>query len=202
MTTKSPSQIAETLVLVQEVLHEDYLQVHTKSIRYAEDFEGGGGLVSSEVCVGSTSLPVEHTGVGLIDAYFGGLVSNLSDNYPSLRSIELIRFSVESASEHTTNSHNQGADAEADVQVVLSNSYGDHFAFTARSASITKASIEAVNQALSFFINSELATLQVSRALEHYRSSGRPELVAKYTMKLAELVKNTSYSEVLETVQR
>lgn len=199
MQAKTPSEISETISLIKEVLNEDFQVIRTKTIRYVEDLEKGGGLVSADLNAASRAIKLEHKGVGIVDAYFRGLIAELSDDYPSLCSIELLHFGVENSGANPKASRkHQGADAEADVRVVLSNSYGDRFIFISRSSSITRASVEAVNQSISFFLNSELATIQASKALEYYRREGRHELVTKYTMMLATLVRNTSYSSVLE----
>ena len=66
---------------------------------------------------------------------------------------------------------------------------------------IEKSGQRVVSAAVEYFVNSERAYVTMYRALEHYRSEGRTDLVAKYTTRLAAMVRNTSYSSVLERMK-
>ena len=50
-------------------------------------------------------------------------------------------------------------------------------------------------------MNSERAFIECFRALKSGREQRRQDLVERYTALMAELVKNTSYSEVIEQIR-
>ena len=53
------------------------------------------------------------------------------------------------------------------------------------------------NDEVEFFINSERAVRTLRRCVKHASERGRQDLVDKYTLKMAQLVKNVSYVESL-----
>ena len=87
------------------------------------------------------------------------------------------------------------------VTVGMSNSSGCHFEFQHESRSVTRSSIEATLLAVEYFVNSECAFIECFRALKSAKEQRRQDLVERYTSLMSELVKNTSYSEVIEQIR-
>ena len=56
-------------------------------------------------------------------------------------------------------------------------------------------------KAVEYFVNSERAFVRMYKAREHYQKEGRDELVTKYTVLLAKMVANTSYSDVTARIK-
>ena len=53
-----------------------------------------------------------------------------------------------------------------------------------------------------YFVNSERAYITLYKALENARERNRQDLVDTYKAQMAEVVKSTSYSEVIERLQQ
>ena len=71
-----------------------------------------------------------------------------------------------------------------------------------RRESVIRAAILCTLQAVEYFINSERATVALHKAAEHARLQGREDTVADYTAKLAKLVQNASYTDVIEKIRK
>ena len=137
----------------------------------------------------------------MIAAFFNALKQRYAPEYPSLDSLRFTSFSVNGLMTASGVDTTSGADAEAEARIGVTNSYGREFVFSAVTGSVSRSSVEVVSAAVEYFVNSERAYVTMYRALEHYRSEGRTDHVAKYTTRLAAMVRNTSYSSVLERMK-
>ena len=194
-TTDSRADIES---LVKDVLGSKVLRYCLDSHRLEENFESG--LVKIECAVhnresGEKSVVVGQ-GVGLVDAFFHGLVALHAKAAPSLRTLRLADFMVKSkpASGHGATS----TDSIAEVTVRLANVEGQETTFLDASPSVTRSSLLAVMQGVEFFLNNEQAFVAVYRALQYARKERRPDSIALYTQQLALLVQATTYSEVVQ----
>lgn len=192
----------DALSRMREVLQDDLLTLTVSGVSMQEDFEHRRCAVSCVVREqpGDRALAIEATGVGLIDAFFAGLGAHYAGDHPSLSTLRFTGFEVRGlmADSATANA----TDAKADATIRVANSYGAEFEFGAITSSVAHSSVECVLAAVEYFVNSERATVRMFRALEHYRREGRTDLIAKYTDLLSEMVRNTSYSEVIEGLRR
>ena len=133
-------------------------------------------------------------------AFFHGLKRHLARSYPSLESIQFITFAVRGDMDSRRN--DSGTDAVGEVVLGVRNTAGTNFEFRHSSRSISGSAVEVTLQAVGYFVNSERAFIQSYKALSHARERGRQDLVDVYTRHLAELVRNTSYSEVIEEIRQ
>lgn len=184
---------------MREILQEGFLELGVKRYTVTEDWDEGTCRISCELsdASGEERWVVEGEGVGTIDALFGALKRRLSEQYPSLESIAFSQFSINGLIDE----QHSGTNAQAEAVVGITNSEGREFVFKAQAPSISRAGIEATLRATEYFVNSEKTFVRLGEILEHYRSEGRAELVQKYTALMAEVVKNTSYSEVVEKIR-
>lgn len=186
---------------MQEILQDDYLSLEVASYELRESFVEAKCQIAATVVErpSGTELMVEGGGVGMIDAFFNALTQRYAHKNPSLQSIQFTRVSVNGLMNEARN--NRGTDAKAQAEIGVTNSYGTEFFFAAVSPSVSRSSLEAVVAAVEFFVNSERAYLAAFKALEHARQQQRHDLVARYTDWLTHIVKNTSYSAVIERLR-
>lgn len=187
---------------MREVLSEDFRTFEVRRYSIEEDFGDGHCTISCQVIEnpGERAFQVEGKGVGMLDAFFSALRERYQGEFPSLESIRFSSFSVRGL---MGDAHaEQATDAQAEATVGVTNSAGVEFHFSALSPSVSHSSIEAMLAAVEYFVNSEQAYVRIYKALQHHRTSGRPEMVARYTELLSEMVKNTSYSSAVERLQQ
>lgn len=187
--------------LIADVLDGTELRLMLDSHTLSEDFENGEVGLHCEVHNSRTGekQSIDARGVGIVDAFFHGLIAKYSGSFQSLQTIRFADFGIKAKLDTGRNAR---TDSTADVTLRVANSDGQEVAFTHTSPSITRSSILVVLQSVEFFINSERAFIQVYRALQHARTQNRPDSVALYTQRLSTLVQATSYSEVIEGMRK
>jgi hypothetical protein len=187
--------------LIAEVLDGTELRLTMDSYTLEENLESGTVQIHCAVHNKRTGerQVIEQRGVGIVDAFFHGLVQLYSGPYPSLQTIRFADFAIRAKLE--TGHGSARSDSTAEVILRVANSEGREVVFTDSSPSITRSSIAVVLQSVEFFINSERAFIAVYRALQHARKANRPDSMQLYTQKLATLVEATSYSEVIEQIR-
>ncbi|HET6612916.1 MAG TPA: alpha-isopropylmalate synthase regulatory domain-containing protein [Kofleriaceae bacterium] len=190
------------LELIKRVLGNDFLELAIHRLTLAEKLD-------SEVCSvvveatqsGNGQAPVmEGEGCGIADAIYTALLSRYGTEYQSLQSISFTSFRV-NARLGSESSH-AGLDAVAEVELVVQNSEGSLFTFTDASRSITSSTARAVIAAIEYFLNAERAFITLYRSLKDAQARNREDLVTRYTRELAEVVKSTSYAEVIENIKK
>jgi len=55
---------------------------------------------------------------------------------------------------------------------------------------------------VEYFVNAERAFVTLSHARKDALARGRADLVARYTAELAEVVRSTSYAEIIDTLRK
>jgi len=148
---------------------------------------------------GGDSVVVAGRGVGLIDAFMDGVMGRFADEYPSLRTIAISDFRVVAGFDAA---HGRRTDALARASLRIRNSEGAEFQFERETPSVTRSSIRSALDALTFFINSERAYIQLHLALQDAKARRRSDLVERYRGQMSTLVAATSYSEVIERLRR
>jgi hypothetical protein len=198
IVTKRPHA---NLDLIRRVLGNDYLNLEVRRIQFDEDVATGKSKVTVETMDsrGVTQV-VEGEGVGLVDALIGGLFKRYEVEYQSLKSIELASFSVTARLD--TKKRRAGADAVGEVTLEVRNSEGNIFSFSDSSRSISSSTARAVIAAVEYFVNAERAFITLYRSRQDARERNRDDLVTRYTEELAEVVKSTSYAEVIESIRK
>lgn len=188
--------------LVAEVLDGMELQLKVDAYTVTENLETGTATIHCEVHDARTGekKTIDGTGVGIVDAFFNGLVTLYSPEFPSLTTIRFSDFTIKGVLD--TGGTTAGSESTAAVTLRVANSDGHEYLFEDSSPSMMRSSINVVLSAAEFFINSERAFIQVYRALQHAKEQNRPDSVARYTRQLTTLVEATSYSEVIEQIKR
>lgn len=188
--------------LIREILGEDYLALRVDRYTFEEDVRTNRGRIRCELRHDGSGQPevIEGEGVGIIDAFFHGLKAHFARSCPSLQSIQFVSFGIRG--DMDTRRHASGADAEGEVVLGVRNTAGAVFEFRSSSRSVAGSAVEVTLKAVGYFVNSERAFIQSYKAMRHAKDRGRQDLVEVYTRHLAELVRNTSYSEVIEDIRR
>jgi len=185
--------------LTKEILGDRYIHLEVLHCQFQEDFRGEDSLLACRVRTAEGETTIEGHGVGIVDAFFKGLLIRLSRDYPSLKTVSIDKFTVQAKA--SSGRQSSMADSLAVVTVGMSNSVGRHFEFQHESRSVTRSSIEATLLAVEYFVNSECAFIECFRAMKSAKEQRRQDLVERYTSLMSELVKNTSYSEVIEQIR-
>ena len=203
--------------LITNALDGDYLSIKVKKLSLNEDLtnlyqnqsseeikeitqQSCEVILEVEVKRGSYdtepaySIDLQGKGVGLIDASFEALVKHFADEYQSLKSIQFASFAIKGEAEQ---SKRAGADAKCTARLVIHNSDDNPLEFEESGHSMAAVSLFIVLSAVEHFINAERAFISLYRALEDAKKRGRQDLVESFTSQLSELVKTTSYSEVI-----
>ena len=117
-----------------------------------------------------------------------------------LATLALAGFSVSAAIE--SKRRKAGLDALARVELAVQNSEHKRFTFHDESRSVTISAARAVIAIAEYFVNAERAFVTLFHARKDALQRGRPDLVARYTAELAEVVKSTSYAAVIESPRK
>jgi len=189
-----------TIQMIKDVLHEDYINLSVRRYEMSEDVQSGPCSVTVELQRGDDgpTETISGAGVGFVDALYHGLSDHYAREYPSLGTITFTGFEVKG---HMNTSEGQGADAECLVSLVVVNTEERQFRFEDQGRSLVAAATKVVVEAAEYFINSERAYISAFRSMLDAKDRGRPDLIEVYTAQLAELVKTTSYSEVIERIK-
>ena len=195
-------QQQRALEQMRTVLGDEFLTLDVIDYQLSENFGEEHCVVVCNVVEkpGDRRFTVEGRGVGMLDAFFSALSARYQDEHPSLESIRFTHFDVRGLMGDAR--AERASDAKAEARIGVTNSAGMEFTFAAVSTSVSHSSMEAVLEAVEYFVNSERAYVRIYKALEHYRKENRPELVGKYTDLLAQMVRNTSYSSAVERLKK
>ena len=184
--------------LVREILSDTYVSLGMDGFSLTENVREQSASIAAVLINkrDGATRSVEGRGVGMVDALFTGLTLSLSSEYPSLEHIHFVDFKITSDFDH----HDNGSRSDASLMVCLAveNSSGRRFEFAHTSRSITASCAGAVIECVEHFVNAELAVLRVLDWIADAKGRRRQDLVDKYTQRLADLVKNSSYSESIE----
>ncbi len=200
MTT--PERQAEITKMVRDLLGDNYTHLHVKKMHIEEDLERRSTSITCEVTDESTgdTFAIVGQGVGIINAFFQGVVDRFASEYPSLRTIRFSSFSVQAHLD--TKKDYAGTDSEGEVSLQIANSEGKLFRFTHVSRSVIGAAIITTLLGLEYFINSERAFVAMYHAMKDAKERNRSDLIQRYTDAMASLVQNTSYSEVISKIRK
>jgi hypothetical protein len=196
--TKRPELNRE---LIHRVLGKDYLELHILRLTLIEEADASTSRVKVETIDGNGRTEViEGEGVGLVDGLFSALLGRYALEYQSLETIELANFKVNARLD--TKNQQSGVDAVGEVTIEVRNSEGHLFTFSDASRSITSSTARAVLAMVEYFVNAERAFVMLYKSLQDAQDRNRHDLVSRYTQELAEVVKSTSYTEVIESIKK
>jgi hypothetical protein len=185
--------------LIRRVLGTNYLQLGMVKLVVEED-PNDGSKVKAHITEGTEAVDVEGKGVGVVDAFYNGLLSRYAREYQSLKTIQLVGFKVDA--DIQTKKASAGVDAVGKVTLDVTNSEGRHFTFTDASRSVTTSTARSVLACVQYFINAERAFLTLYNARRDALARGREDLVARYTAEMAEVVEATSYADVIANIRK
>jgi hypothetical protein len=196
--TKRPELNRE---LIHRVLGKDYLELHILRLTLIEEADAATSRVKVETIDGNGRTEViEGEGVGLVDGLFSALLGRYALEYQSLETIELANFKVNARLD--TKNQQSGVDAVGEVTIEVRNSERMMFTFSDASRSITSSTARAVLAMVEYFVNAERAFVMLYKSLQDAGERNRHDLVARYTAELGEVVKSTSYTEVIESIKK
>jgi hypothetical protein len=191
----------DNLELIKRVLGKDYIELHLDKLVVDEDADETRSKVHLQLSdTNGAKLEVDGDGVGLVDATFNALLERYGVEYQSLKSIELAKFAV--SAKMDTKKEKAGVDSMGRVTLGVLNSEGKLFEFHDESRSISRSSARAVLAAVEYFVNAERAFITLHRARMDAKERRRDDLVTRYTRELAEVVKSTSFTEVIEGMKQ
>ena len=188
------------LELIRRVLGDGYHELELERLVLDEAAEASCSVVVEAKDTHAGRYRVEGTGRGLVDAIFHAMLERYAQEYQSLKSIELANFKVEARLD--TKEQKSGADAVASVLVEVRNSEGKLFSFMDESRSIATSSARAVLAVVEYFVNAERAFITLYKSRKDAQDRHRDDLVARYTHEMSEVVKSTSYTEIIESIKR
>lgn len=184
--------------LSQEILGSHFVRLNTDALELKEDFVTNRASIEVNMRqrIGDEEKPfsVTGSGVGLVDAYFEGLLAVFSAEYVSLGQISIVDFNI---SIKMAGSKGRHTDATAVAMLRVKNSDKHEYTFSHKSASISQSSIGVVQDAAQFFVNSERAYTQLYMALEDAKKRSRSDLIDKYQIQMSTLVRATSYQQIV-----
>lgn len=190
----------ENLELIKRVLDTDYVELQLVTLRVEENAEETKTLATLQLSDGQQTLSLSGSGVGLVDAVFQALLDRFGSEYQSLNSIEFADFRVEAKMD--TKNGKVGVDSVGMVRLDVHNSEGKSFEFSDESRSVSRSAARAVVAAVEYFVNAERAFITLHRALLDAKERKRVDLITRYTRELAEVVKSTSFTEVIENMKK
>lgn len=194
---------SQLVSLVHEVLNGEYVSFKIGSFQLNEDIEA---KTATLCCTLADSLGgsrgIEGQGVGMVDALFKGLKQALAPDYPSLGHIHFADFAISGDFGSGPERGENGTETLGHVKLVVKNTAGRTFRFRSESPSITAGTVDVVLEAAEHFVNAELAVLRIYDWIEDAKARNRPDLADRYTQRLADLVKNATYSEAIEKKRR
>lgn len=189
--------------LAREVLGDNYVHFTLGRLEVTEDPNAPDGERVSLTCQLARSgnggeVALEGRGVGLIDAFFDGMMRAYAEEYPSLKTLAVSDFAVTSRFD---GAQGRRSDARAHASLEITNSQEQAYTFVTETPSLTRSAARVSLDALTFFINSERAYIQLHLALMDAKERRRSDLVTKYRTQMSTLVSATSYSEVIERIK-
>lgn len=187
--------------MIKEVLRTEFLGL--KPLRYTltevlneDSCELSVALATSGAADGVVEFA--GRGVGFVDALFAGFIEYYAREYPSLQTLAVQNFEMRG---NMNTGNDRGTDAEVAVVLSVTNSENEQFVFENGARSLVGATCSVVFEMAEYFINSERAYVTLYRALKDAKARNRQDLVDTYQAQLAEVVKSTSYSEVIARLE-
>ncbi|MBJ80856.1 MAG: hypothetical protein CMH60_06010 [Myxococcales bacterium] len=188
--------------LSKEILEGSIFELKIDTYSVEENFKSGMLHIHCEAhhAQSGEKYVINGVGVGIVDAFFQGLIEMYAEDYPSLKRIRFADFTVTASIEQEQ--FKTGSDSAAEVSIRIANSENHEFTFSHLSRSLLRSCLLAVLDGVSFFINSERAFVAVTKALQFAKESQRHDSIQRYTQQLATLVEATSYDEVVNNLDK
>ena len=134
-------------------------------------------------------------GKGMVDALWKSTIKKFAKDFTSLNEVKFLGFT---ATAKLTRRRGSGSDAIVKVVLIVESANKEELSFSHSDCSMNVAAIKVVQEAVEYFINCEKTFLILKDCLRDAQERNRNDLIQKYTIMLAELVKNVSFAKVLK----
>jgi hypothetical protein len=179
--------------LAHEVLRDAYRTFTLERLELVEEPTSVHVKVRLRRSPENDVVDVEGHGVGLVDAFFEGVLRAWAAEFPSLKTIALEDFLVSTGFD---GARGRRSDALAVATLKMKNAHGVTCSFERGTTSVTRSCLLVSLDALTFFINAERAYVQLQLALKDATERRRSDLVTRYRQQMSTLVAATSYAEL------
>ena len=196
--THSEDQRERVGEIIQGILKRDYISLKLIELLIKENVAEDKTEINCKFLFGKRKLTIKGTGKGPVDALFGALIDNFSDEYCSLKNLYFARFSVEADVEKHLKHSRTDAMVEATLEI---DNDCDALLFREKSNSVSFASAKVVLAAIEHFINAEKCVTMLYNNIQNAKKRNRGDMTGIYTRQLAEIVKNVSYENVIQKLK-
>ena len=196
--THSEDQRERVGEIIQGILKRDYISLKLIELLIKENVAEDKTEINCKFLFGKRKLTIKGTGKGPVDALFGALIDNFSDEYCSLKNLYFARFSVEADVEKHLKHSRTDAMVEATLEI---DNDCDALLFREKSNSVSFASAKVVLAAIEHFINAEKCVTMLYNNIQNAKKRNRGDMTGVYTRQLAEIVKNVSYENVIQKLK-
>lgn len=179
--------------LAHEVLRDAYRTFDVERLELVEDPTTVHVKVRLRRHPEDDVIDVDGTGVGLVDAFFEGVMRAWAAEFPSLKTVALADFRVATGFD---GAKGRRSDALAVATLKMKNAHGVECTFERGTTSVTRSCLLVALDALTFFINAERAYVQLQLAMKDATERRRSDLVSRYRQQMSTLVAATSYAEL------
>jgi hypothetical protein len=179
-------------LIVKDLLKENYVELRVNNFILRE---GKKTSIECEVHFSNdwSSIFIEGSGDGFIDALFNTMVTHFSEQFTSLKNISFDDFIMQVKFK----SNVRRSASPVEVKLALKNAREKNIYFSSESQSMVKAAIAVVVNACEYLINAETAIVQLKENIEDAKDRRRNDLVEIYTHHMIDLVNIISYEGVV-----
>lgn len=186
--------------IVEKYLGNDRRIIDIKSIQIIEsDFSKNTDVIVEYLFNGAdhdNPNPIQSYGDGFVDALVNGFVGRFEEEYKSLKNMKLCRFEVSAKTKK--NNIDQFSASKVFVEIGIKTPSSKELFFQEEDVSLVRACTRAVREAVQFMLNCEETVKVLQICLEDAKKRNRHDSITQYTNDLVELVKITSYENVLQ----
>jgi len=187
----------EMVSVVKEVLAGDYWALNINNLSIEEDLCKKTTRISCQVHLNDESFVVEEVGRGPIDALFNGLKDNLKKSYLSFHGLNFYEFSI--SGDVGVPSSDMSSEVECTLSISSVN-VQKPLIYRCRDASINRAAICVVLNAVEYYVNSERAMRKLKKWAKDAQNRNRADLLQKNVLKMSKLLEGVSYKDTLAAI--
>ena len=196
--TPPEAQREKVIVVIENILKKNYVNLKLNEFSIKENIAEKSTEIICKMLFGRKKLTIKGSGKGPVDALFGALVDNFSDEYCSLKNLHFTRFAIEANVEKYLRSSKTDAEVVATLEI---DNGCDPLLFREGANSINVVSARAVLSAVEHFINAEKCVIILYNNIQDAKKRNRGDMTNIYTQQLAEIVKNISYENVISKLK-
>jgi len=203
MDYDSPEEVTQRQCeqIVRNRLQDEYVNLRIKDFTLIEDLHKNNSNISFvlEGHKGAAAIEIKSTGQGIADAMFNSIVGVLSEEYFSLKQIHFSGFKMKVKFSESKN--RTRTDAPVEIILTLATSLSYKTSFRHKSRSMVSCTVATVKKAIEYFVNAELAVIELHRLIRDAERRNRTGLINTYINDLGELLKILSYEETIENIK-